>query len=236
MKKPFHERRISRRVLIQRLGTAAGLAAVAPRLLAAQAPAAVKREPLSTVTMPPRDFGPDAPPVTYPDPDVLAIDPMFNRYRVGNTAIHRLWTGGMWCEGPAWCAQGRYLVWSDIPNNRQLRWLEDDGRVTVFRFPSNNSNGNAYDFQGLQRCHGVDARGQTDRPHSSAGGVRQPHVRRSEAEPPVHGSQPVALCVVRQHAGRGPRLNESPSLGPDRQGGAVSLRPHRFEALPGARV
>jgi gluconolactonase len=144
------EQHLSRRALIKQIGAAAGLAAVAPRLVAAQAPAAVKRDPPSTVTMPPRDFSPDAPPVTYPDPDVLAIDPMFNRYRVGNTAIHRLWTGAMWSEGPAWCAQGRYLVWSDIPNNRQLRWFEEDGRVTVFRFPSNNSNGNAFDFQGRQ--------------------------------------------------------------------------------------
>ena len=46
--------------------------------------------------------------------------------------------------------RGRYLVWSDIPNNRQLRWLEDDGRVSVFRYPSNNSNGNTFDFQGRQ--------------------------------------------------------------------------------------
>jgi gluconolactonase len=56
----------------------------------------------------------------------------------------------MWCEGPAWCGQGQYLVWSDIPNNRQLRWLEDDGRVTVFRQPSGNSNGNTFDHQGRQ--------------------------------------------------------------------------------------
>ncbi len=53
-------------------------------------------------------------------------------------------------EAPAWSAEGRYLDWSDIPNNRQLRWLEDDGRVTVFRMPSNNSNGNTFDFQGRQ--------------------------------------------------------------------------------------
>src|SRR5207247_3775714 len=45
---------------------------------------------------------------------------------------------------------GRYPVASDIPNNRQLRWSEDDGRVTVFRSPSNNSNGNTFDFQGRQ--------------------------------------------------------------------------------------
>ena len=56
----------------------------------------------------------------------------------------------MWCEGPAWNGQGQYLVWSDIPNNRQMRWIEDDGRVTVFRQPSGNSNGNTFDHQGRQ--------------------------------------------------------------------------------------
>jgi gluconolactonase len=67
-----------------------------------------------------------------------------------NSAIQRLWTGALWMEGPAWNAQGRYLVFSDIPNNRQLRWIEDDGHVSVFRMPSNNSNGNMFDFQGRQ--------------------------------------------------------------------------------------
>ena len=61
-----------------------------------------------------------------------------------------MWTGALWSEGPAWSAQGRYLVWSDIPNNRQLRWLEDNGQVSTFRAPSNNSNGNSFDFQGRQ--------------------------------------------------------------------------------------
>ncbi len=58
--------------------------------------------------------------------------------------------GALWSEGPAWNAQGRYLVWSDIPNDRQLRWSEDDGHVSVFRMPSNNSNGSSFDFQGRQ--------------------------------------------------------------------------------------
>jgi gluconolactonase len=53
-------------------------------------------------------------------------------------------------EGPAWSSVGKFMVWSDIPNNRQLRWIEDDGRVSVFRSPSNNSNGNTFDFQGRQ--------------------------------------------------------------------------------------
>jgi gluconolactonase len=107
--------------------------------------------PLTTVTTPPRDFGPGGAPTTYFwDPDVIAIDPAFNGLAQPNTPIQRLWTGALWSEGPAWNAQGRYLLWSDIPNNRQLRWIEDDGHVSVFRMPSNNSNGNTFDFQGRQ--------------------------------------------------------------------------------------
>ena len=83
-------------------------------------------------------------------PDIVVVDPAFNAYVQPNTSITRLWTGALWLEGPAWSGQGRYLVFSDIPNNRQLRWNEDDGRVTVFRLPSNNSNGNTFDFQGRQ--------------------------------------------------------------------------------------
>jgi gluconolactonase len=104
----------------------------------------------STITNPPRDFGPLAPPTTYPDPDIVTLDPRFSGYIQGNSPIRRLWTGGLWSEGPAWCGESRYLVWSDIPNNRQLRWIDDDERVTVFRSPSNNSNGNTFDFDGRQ--------------------------------------------------------------------------------------
>ncbi len=140
---------ISRRLFMKAVGTVAGTAAFAPNATA-QAPPGRPAEPSSTVTSPPRDFTPGAPPVTYVDPDVITVDPLFNGYRQGNTPIKRLWTGALWSEGPAWSGQGRYLVWSDIPNNRQLRWLEDDGSVTVFRSPSNNSNGNTFDFQGRQ--------------------------------------------------------------------------------------
>jgi gluconolactonase len=139
---------ISRRSLL----TAAAAVAVAPRAALAQTPpGSGPMAPPSTVTTPPRDFGPNAPPTTYfTDPDVLTVDPSFNDLRQPNTTIQRLWTGAMWSEGPAWSSQGRYLLWSDIPNNRQLRLLEDDRRVTVFRMPSNNSNGNSFDFQGRQ--------------------------------------------------------------------------------------
>ncbi len=140
---------ISRRSVIKALGAGAGVAAAAPRLAFAQAAAPVA--PPSTVTTPPRDFSRNGAPTTYfTDPDILTVDPLFNQYAQPNSAITRLWTGALWAEGPAWNAQGRYLVWSDIPNNRQLRWLEDDGRVSVFRLPSNNSNGNTFDFQGRQ--------------------------------------------------------------------------------------
>src|SRR5580700_5840751 len=71
-------------------------------------------------------------PVLYPDPAVEVIDPRFAKYKVGNAAVERLYTGLRWAEGPVWFGDGRYLLFSDIPNNRMLRWLEDTGEVTVF--------------------------------------------------------------------------------------------------------
>ena len=136
--------------MIRTLGAVAGAAVTGAHPLLArqgQRPAG----PPSTVTDPPRDFGPGAAPTTYfTDPDILVVDPAFSGYVQPNSAITRLWTGALWAEGPAWSGQGRYLVFSDIPNNVQLRWNEDDGRVTVFRSPSNNTNGNTFDFQGRQ--------------------------------------------------------------------------------------
>jgi len=142
------DKTISRRTVIKAMGAGAGAAAVGSRVALAQTgPMA----PPSTITTPPRDFSRNGAPTTYfTDPDVLSVDPSFDGYAQPNSAIQRLWTGALWSEGPAWNAQGRYLVWSDIPNNRQMRWLEDDGRVSVFRLPSNNSNGNTFDFQGRQ--------------------------------------------------------------------------------------
>jgi gluconolactonase len=145
------QKAVTRRTLLKTLGAAAG-AAVATRDRAsgqtqAQPPPGT---PPSTISNPPRDFGPNASPNTYADPDFVTVDPRFNSLVLGNTPIKRLWTGALWCEGPAWSAQGRFFVWSDIPNDRILRWLEDDGRVTVYRSPSNNTNGNTFDFQGRQ--------------------------------------------------------------------------------------
>src|SRR5215510_14807594 len=112
----------------------------------AQAPA---QQPPVSSTPSQRDFSRQDP-VQYPDPDIIALDNRFRRYIVGNTVIRRHHFGTLWAEGPAWNGVGRYLVWSDIPNNVQMRWIEDDGRVTVFRNPSGFSNGNTFDFEGRQ--------------------------------------------------------------------------------------
>src|SRR4029077_8799156 len=84
-------------------------------------------------------------------PDILGIDPKRLKAKVGNTSIKRLYTGCLWAEGPAWNAQGQYLVWSDIPANRQLRYLDDDGHISEqFHKPSNEANGSSFDFEGRQ--------------------------------------------------------------------------------------
>lgn len=77
-----------------------------------------------------------------------AIKPEFNDTFIGHARVERLWTGARWSEGPVWNAAGRYLLWSDIPNNRIMRFDETDGSVSVFRAPSNNSNGHTVDRQG----------------------------------------------------------------------------------------
>ena len=76
------------------------------------------------------------------------LDPRFRACFVGSARVERLWTGGRWLEGPAWFAAGRYVVMSDIPNNRMLRWDEAGNTMAVFRQPANNSNGNTVDYQG----------------------------------------------------------------------------------------
>jgi len=143
---------VSRRTLIRVAAAAAGAAALAPRIAfaAGEGQPANQGTPPSVITNPPRQWGPGAEPETYPDPDIIQLDPSFGPYMLGITAIHRLWTGSKWAEGPAWSAQGNYMVFSDVQGNKQYRYIWDDGRVTVYRDPSNNSNGNSFDFQGRQ--------------------------------------------------------------------------------------
>ncbi len=86
--------------------------------------------------------------IRYPDRRIETLDQRFARYKLPNAALEMLWTGGRWLEGPVWFGDGRYLLFSDIPNNRILKWEEETGEVSVFRKPSNNTNGNTRDRQG----------------------------------------------------------------------------------------
>jgi len=87
------------------------------------------------------------PDTRYPDPRIEVLDRRFV-YKQGNAAIERIATGFRWAEGPVWVRDGGYLIFSDIPNNRMMRWLEEDGHLSVFRSPSNYTNGNTRDRQG----------------------------------------------------------------------------------------
>ena len=87
------------------------------------------------------------------------LDPQFGKCFAGHVRVERLWTGARWTEGPAWFAAGRYLVFSDIPNNRMMRFDEPSGNVSVFREAANNSNGNTVDNQGrLVTCEHLTRR------------------------------------------------------------------------------
>lgn len=83
----------------------------------------------------------------YPNASIVKLDSRFHA-KIGNASIERIASGCAWVEGPVYFPAGRYLLWSDIPNNRILRWLEDDGHVSVFRSPSNFANGATLDRQG----------------------------------------------------------------------------------------
>ncbi len=96
---------------------------------------------------PPQERWPSSP-APYPDSAIQIVDESFTKYRIGNAAVERLATGFRWSEGPVWFGDGRYLLWSDIPNNRIMKWEEETGRVSVFRKPSNFANGNTRDRQG----------------------------------------------------------------------------------------
>jgi gluconolactonase len=140
----------SRRGFITGVGSMVGAATLAPVVAMAQQPNAATGTPPTVISNPPRQWGPHAPPSIYPDPDVIVIDPSFAQYRIGITAIHRVATGFLWAEGPAWSSEGQYFVFSDVQADTQYRLLWDNRRTTAFRKPSSNSNGNSFDFQGRQ--------------------------------------------------------------------------------------
>ena len=115
----------TRRGMMTALGATAAMAAVAPKAFAQWTPSE-----------------------RYPDPYVQVLDPAFNKYRLGLASVEKIAGGCRWNEGPVYFGDARCLLWSDIPNNRMMRWDEETGRVSVYRKPSNNSNGNTRDRQG----------------------------------------------------------------------------------------
>ena len=96
----------------------------------------------------------------YPDPAVLILDPSFAKYRIYSSTVEQVATGMRWAEGPVYFPNGGYVLVSDIPNNRIMKYSEKDGSFTVFRKPANYANGNARDRQGrLITCeHSVTRR------------------------------------------------------------------------------
>ncbi len=117
----------------------------------------------------PADFSPSLPlgllPGTrYPDPRIEVLDRRFTA-RQANAAIERIAGGFRWAEGPVYFRDLRCLVFSDIPNNRMMRWNEEDGHLSVFRAPSHYANGNTRDREGrLVSCE-HDARRVTRTEH-----------------------------------------------------------------------
>ena len=98
--------------------------------------------------MPEDRFEPDAAPIRYPDPNIQVLDPRFAPYVLPMAAIERIAGGCRFTEGLVWFGDGRYLLWSDIPNDRILKWEEETDAVSVYRRPSNHANGNTRDRQG----------------------------------------------------------------------------------------
>jgi gluconolactonase len=88
------------------------------------------------------------PNLRYPDASVISITPAFDQYRLVLASVERLATGLRWAEGPVWFGDGRYLLVSDIPNNRIVRWDDVTGQISDFRRPSDHANGNTRDRQG----------------------------------------------------------------------------------------
>jgi gluconolactonase len=100
-----------------------------------------------------------SPTLRYPDPLVRFLDPRFQKYQLPLASVERLYTGSRWAEGPVYFGDLRCLIWSDIPNNRMLKWEEETGLVSIFRKPSNNANGNTRDRQGrLVTCEHLGRR------------------------------------------------------------------------------
>ncbi|QNT78594.1 SMP-30/gluconolactonase/LRE family protein [Entomobacter blattae] len=142
----------SRRQLLQGIfvGTVGPLGLINQRQALAVSAIKTSFSPPSVISNPPRQWGKNTSPPIYPDPDVIIYNKAYKGLFITITALERLWAGGAWIEGPAWSAEGRYVVFSDTIKNVQYRMVWETKQVSIFRNPSFNSNGNAFDAQGRQ--------------------------------------------------------------------------------------
>jgi len=104
-------------------------------------------------------------PIRYPDPNIKILDPRFGALVLGNAAIERIADGCRFTEGPVWFGDLRCLLWSDIPNDRIMKWEEETGAVSLFRKPSHSANGNTRDRQGRLITCEMDAQRLTRTEH-----------------------------------------------------------------------
>src|SRR4051812_40813810 len=119
----------------------------------------------------------------YPDPAIVSLDAAFEKYWLKLSCVERLATGCRWSEGPVYFGDGRCLLWSDIPNNRILKWEEETGAVSIYRKPSNFANGHTRDRQGrLVTCeHGGRRLTRTEYDGPITGLVDPFHGKRAES-------------------------------------------------------
>ncbi len=137
--------------ILDRRNLMKGAAALAATAATATAAYAAAERPLGETGVPlratePMPLGP-LPGSRYPDPHIESLDKRF-KGSAGTGAVERVATGFRWAEGPVYFPAGRYVLFSDIPNNRIMRYSEDDGHLSVYRKPSMNSNGNTIDREG----------------------------------------------------------------------------------------
>ena len=132
---------LERRTLF-RTAAAAAVSTVAARTVLAQN--SIPAGP----PLPARDWSDPNPTIPYPDPNVQVLDKRFAKYIAGTAKLRRVWTGAEWTEGPVWFGEMHSLIFSDIPNNRMMKYDAMTGHTVVFRQPSNFANGNTRDRQG----------------------------------------------------------------------------------------
>ena len=141
---------------------------------------------------------PFSPNQRYPDPAVQILDPSFAKYRIYSSTVEQVATGMRWAEGPAYFPEGGYLLFSDIPNNRIMKFDEKTNQTSVFRANANYANGNARDRQGrLVTCeHSVTRRITRTEKDGKITVMKTPNGE----NPLVHGAQPILGCDVWEHS------------------------------------